>query len=204
MKNLPQIIAARKTGEEAFHSDGEPVGFSLLEFWSWSASDLVSNATRGVLAEFLVAKALGLAPDAVRSEWDSYDIDTAGGIKVEVKSSALIQSWFQKSYSRVQFSVKPSLGWTSETNRQESQARRHADVYVLAFLFHKDQPTIDPMNLNQWKFFVLSRQFLDTRTRSQHSITLPSLEKLGFEMHSYSELATAVRRACAPNGLRNS
>ena len=149
MSDLPPIRAKRKSGEELFHADGETLGFNLREFWSWSASDLVSNATRGVLAEFLVAKALGLTPDAVRSEWEAYDISTPDGIKVEVKSAALIQSWAQESYSRVQFSVKPTLGWSSETNRQDKSARRHADVYVLAFMFHRDQETIDPMNVDQ-------------------------------------------------------
>ena len=34
------------------------VNYKVIDFWKWSVSDLVSNATRGRLAEFIVAKAL--------------------------------------------------------------------------------------------------------------------------------------------------
>ena len=40
---------------------------------------------RGLLAEYIVAHALDLA-DAVRSEWDAYDLLLPNGIKIEVKS----------------------------------------------------------------------------------------------------------------------
>lgn len=199
MTHLPPIEPKRKSGHEPFHAGGEVLGFDLLEFWRWSTSDLVSNATRGVLAEFLVAKALGLAPDAVRKEWDAFDIATPEGIKVEVKSAALVQSWHQRDYSTIQFSVKPTRGWSAATNRQEKTARRHANVYVLAFLAHRDQATLDPMDVEQWEFFVLSRQFLDARKRSQYSITLSTLRKLAFEAHTYAQLGRAVRDVAQAN-----
>lgn len=46
----------------------------------------------GMLAEFLVAEALGAATRP-RSEWDAYDVVTPDGIRVEVKSSAYVQAW---------------------------------------------------------------------------------------------------------------
>ena len=88
----PQLKAGRKTGEEKFRVGGTEFGTSLLDFWRWSASDLVSNATRGVLAEYIVATALGLA-DGVRREWDAFDLLTKDGVRVEVKSAAYLQSW---------------------------------------------------------------------------------------------------------------
>jgi hypothetical protein len=54
---------ALRSGKEPFHSGGLDLGFSLLEFWRWRSSDLVSNTLRGVLAEFIVAKALDLPTD---------------------------------------------------------------------------------------------------------------------------------------------
>jgi hypothetical protein len=32
---------------------------TVLEFWQWAVSDLKTNTTRSMLAEFLVAKAVG-------------------------------------------------------------------------------------------------------------------------------------------------
>ena len=41
-----------KTGAEPFHTAGQPIGVRLLEYWRWSASDLLSNTQRGVMAEY--------------------------------------------------------------------------------------------------------------------------------------------------------
>jgi hypothetical protein len=59
--NPGPIQATRKTVNERFLESGADAGFDLLSFWGWSVSDLINNATRGVLAEFIVAPALGLA-----------------------------------------------------------------------------------------------------------------------------------------------
>lgn len=53
-----------------------------------------------------------------------------------------------------------------------------AHVYVFALLAHRDQETLDPMDVSQWEFYVLPTATLEQRTRSQHSITLPPLRKL--------------------------
>lgn len=151
----------------------------MLDFWRWSASDLLSNATRGRLAEFIVALALGInVRDEVRDEWGAFDLTSPEGVKVEVKSAAFIQSWAQLKHSTISFRVPKTRAWNADTNVQEKESRRQADVYVFALLAHKEQETIDPLNLDQWHFYVLPTRILDERTRSQHSITIRSLEKL--------------------------
>ena len=97
---LPHITQTLKTGNELFHWKGQSLDISLLDFWRWSVSDLVSNATRGRLAEFIVATALNVPFDQVRDEWGAYDLLTPEGIKVEVKSAAYIQSWYQSKPSQ--------------------------------------------------------------------------------------------------------
>ena len=68
MGDLGAIRSQRFTGSERFHDGKRAIGFSLLDYWQWSASDLVSNTSRGVVAEFLVASAIGIA-GGVREEW---------------------------------------------------------------------------------------------------------------------------------------
>jgi hypothetical protein len=53
------------------------------------------------------------------------------------------------------------------------------------------------MDVAQWRFFVVPRRRLDTYARSQYSITLPSLEKLGVCAVSYSELEQAFQGGLA-------
>jgi hypothetical protein len=42
------------------------VGLTVADFWGWSRSDLLDNTERGVLAELIVAAALGIPADGVR------------------------------------------------------------------------------------------------------------------------------------------
>ena len=78
--DLPAIPITPKTGDESLVTSKATLPFNLLAFWQWTCSNLVSNATRGVLAEFLVAKALDLEID-IRNEWGNYDIEIEGAIQ---------------------------------------------------------------------------------------------------------------------------
>lgn len=148
MDNLDQISIERKTGAEPLHNNGQKFPTTVLSFWQWSASDLINNAMRGRLAEYLVAFALGVA-DGVRVEWDAYDVTTSSGLKIEVKSAVYLQSWKQTRPSAITFSIRPTLGWNAETNTYGVERKRQADVYVFALLSHRDKTTLDPLNVAQ-------------------------------------------------------
>ncbi len=55
---FPALKCRPKSGAEPFTHAGASRGFSVLEFWRWMGSDLVSNSMRGMLAEFIVGQAL--------------------------------------------------------------------------------------------------------------------------------------------------
>ena len=57
------------TGDEPIA--GADVG--VRDFWAWCLSDLRTNTVRPMLAEFLVARAVG-AEQQTRIEWDAYDV----------------------------------------------------------------------------------------------------------------------------------
>lgn len=192
--DLGPIEVLRRRGDEPLHDGPRMLGPDLTEFWRWSCSDLVSNATRGVLAEYLVAHALGVA-DGVREEWAAYDLTAADGLRIEVKSAAYIQSWYQERLSPISFRVPKTRSWDRESNRQSEDSRRQADVYVFAVLAHLEQSTLDPLDVSQWEFFVVPTWELDSRTRSQHSIALTSLRALAGAPVMYSDLQSAVRNA---------
>lgn len=199
MNKLGPIELKRREGSEPFHVAGQALDFDLLSFWQWSSSDVVSNATRGVLAEYLVAQALEVARESVREEWAAYDLTALDGTRVEVKSAAYVQSWHQDRLSRITFRVPKTRAWDKETNRQSDDIKRQADVYVFALLAHTDQETLDPLDVSQWEFYVLPTRALDERERSQHSITLPSLKKLAGDSVSLSRLKQAVEEARKKN-----
>jgi hypothetical protein len=194
MTDYPEIDVIRKTGQEKFHINGMPLSYGLLDFWQWSASDLVNNAMRGVLAEFIVASAVGQVKGH-RTEWDAVDLKTQDGIKIEVKSSAYIQSWLQQKLSTIQFDIKCTQGWDAETNEFSSEVKRQADVYVFCILHHEDQNTINPLNLDQWSFYVLPTEALNEAVGEQKTISLSSLQKLNPTIATYAALNTSIQDA---------
>jgi len=194
MDEYKQIKATSKTGKEPVTCDGNNTRYTLLDFWRWSVSDILSNATRGRFAEFIVGTAIGLDPKNIREEWNAFDLTTNEGIKIEVKSASYIQSWYQKELSNILFSIRPSKYWDAETNIQCGEPKRHADVYVFCLLKHQDKFTVDPLKLEQWDFYILPTYRLDNYRRSQSSITINSLKKMGTRKH-YNELRNEIMSA---------
>ena len=183
MRNLKLIHPTPKSGKEFLTFNDKKTKYNLQDFWRWSVSDILSNATRGILAEFIVGTAIGLDPKDVRIEWDAYDLTSKDEIKIEVKSSAYIQSWEQKDYSKISFSIKPTHFLDPQTLLYQNEAKRHADVYVFCLLKHKNQDTIDPLKLEQWEFYVVSTKALESYGGSQNQIILSKLRKEFYKIH---------------------
>lgn len=193
MDEFIAIQAEPKSGEEKITDKGEKTEYNLLDFWSWSVSDILSNATRGRFAEFIIGTAVGLDPRNLRDEWDAYDLKTDNGIKIEVKSAAYIQSWSQKKISTISFSIKRPKYRDFESNLVDEKPKRPADIYVFCHLKHLDQATIDPLKMEQWDFYVLPSFTLDNYERSQSSITINSLKRLTAPI-LYKELKTEIEK----------
>lgn len=192
--HLGPLVINRRTGDEPIRVDGEAVA-TLGGFWSWACSDLANNTMRGVLAEYLVATALGAAA-GTRTAWDTVDIRTAEQWRIEVKSAAYLQSWAQSKPSEISFSIAPATGWDAQTDATSAEVLRRSDVYVFCLLHHQDKQTLDPLDLGQWTFYVLSTRILDDRCPDQRTIRLSSLRRLHPVHTDFSGLGQAVA-ACA-------
>jgi hypothetical protein len=191
MPNLDNKIARLKTGDEILIFNDKSIGFKLLDFWKWNVSDLLSNATRGRFAEFIVGTAMGIDLTEVRDEWGDYDLETWewGKLRIEVKSSSYLQSWYQYNFSKIIFSIKRK----NDPNKRldANEYIRPSDVYVLCLLNHKDKKTVDTINLNQWVFYVVSTKTINNIFKNIKSISLKSLEKIT-EGIKYSELKEKI------------
>ena len=200
--------AKRLKGNEKFHFDGKEHPLlkkaSVQDFWSWANSDILNNTTRGVLAEFLVAQALSLdISTSIRKEWDAYDL-LYGETKIEVKSAAYVQSWHKDCCpkSKIKFNIKPKKveehlednGSCKRPWSEESKRRCH--VYVFCLLEEEDRNKICPLDISQWKFYVVSTQRLAEEDKKQKNplqgISLSRLEKIGAKPVLYCELRCAV------------
>ncbi len=185
----------RKTGKESFHESGATIpDGTLLSYWQWSGSDLLGNTDRGVVAEYIVAMALGLAGE-IGGRWDAYDLETKNGIKVEVKSSAYLQTWEQTKLSAIQFGVPRTHAWNPQSNDFAENKRRQAHIYVFAILATTDRDRIDPLDLDQWDFYVLPSATLDETRPEQKTIGLTVLVTLGARKARWRDLAREIEEA---------
>ena len=185
--DYPALVQQLKTGDETFRRHDKPVPVTLLDFWRWSGSDLVNNALRGKIAEFIVAQALGLSATP-RIEWEAYDLLSSSGTRIEVKSAAYLQSWSHKKLSTIRFSIPPTMSWDASINRYATNVERQSDVYIFCLLSHLDKLTIDPLNIDQWEFYRLATNQLNQACPTQKSISLQRLIRIGAEKLSYELL----------------
>ncbi|HEX6751260.1 MAG TPA: hypothetical protein VF092_28475 [Longimicrobium sp.] len=192
-ESLPRLEVRRRSGSEPFTCGGAPTDFNLLGFWQWASSDLASNVLRGVLAEYLVAQALGVA-SGLRDPWQAYDLVSPGGLTIEVKSAAYLQSWWQRSHSAINFTVRETRAWSAETNALASTAQRQAALYVFALLGHLDKPTLNPLDLDQWEFYLVPSRTLTEQVGAAKQLSLKRLLALGPDKAGFSELGAAIRR----------
>ena len=187
---LEEIRTKRNTGNEVFINGDQS---TLLDYWAWAHSDIMGNTERGKIAEYIVAMAAN-AHRNTRREWDSYDILTEDGIKIEVKSSAYIQTWVQKTYSNLSFGIRPTQAWNQIDNTYEQTRKRQADVYVFCVFYCKEQDIANPLDIAQWEFHVLSSKKLDSTLPKQKTISLSSIKKLDAQKTDYAGLLKAIHK----------
>lgn len=172
-------------------SGAEEIGAATVEdFWRWAFSDLRENVLRGVLAEYLVAKAVGDS-NPMRRAWDNHDATTSGGTRIEVKSAAYLQSWRQKSFSKIVFSRLNGRAYSYETNQLDAERSMRADLYVFALHTCQVPEEFDPLDLDCWRFYVVSVDQLRDAGEPR-SVSLPFLERMGIEPVGYADLGTRI------------
>lgn len=171
---------------------------SVLDFWRWGFADLRMNVFRGVLAEFLVAKAIGVDTRIPRVEWENFDLLTADGTKIEVKSSAYLQSWPQKELSKLKFGGLMARSLSSETGLYSDDPEVRADVFVFAIHRCRVPDDYDPLDIGQWEFRVVPAE--EIRRQRLGSVGLSWLDRFSPQRLQLGGLADAVR--VAVRGLR--
>lgn len=179
-------------GSETFRSGGARLDLTLLDFWRWSEADLLATSTRARLAEFIVARLLGVDTESPRSD-RSPDLLTAGGIAVRVKSASCVTCESRRDLSKIHFTPLP---WRAP--RRDAACAPplpHARAYVFGLLGREERSDANPLDLDQWRFFVPPTARLEARMRSQRTLSLAALEALSGGPVPSGGLAEAVRRA---------
>lgn len=169
-------------------------GLTVGDFWAWGFSDILNNALRGTFAEFLVGAALGVVEDGGQSGWDDFDL-SYGGSKIEVKSSAYLQSWYQEKPSVISFDVGERGSWEATTNTWTSERRRSADCYVFCLYAERDRDRANVLDTAAWWFYVVPTSQVNEKLKNQGKAGLSMIESMTTEGVRYDRLKEAVDRA---------
>ncbi len=162
------------------------------DVWKWAYADFLPNAQRGVLAEYIVALAVGAASTA-RKMWDAVDVVSPTGLQIEVKSASYLQAWRQTSLSRIRFDIAPKRVWEEKSRQYSEVASRRAAVYVFALFETIELEKADPLELGQWSFRTCSCADLEREFGAQRSVSLAALDAIGLRRLSYQDLCSELR-----------
>jgi len=168
---------------------------TVLNFWQWAFSDLQANNVRGIFAEWIVAKLLNI-PLTVRDSWIECDLVTPEGVKIEVKTSAYLQTWTQKRPSKIVFTGLKGRKLDIATNQYAPKSTYNADIYVFCVHIEQNPEEWDALNINQWSFYLLPKEKLESL--GQSSLSLNPLKKMSRELRAneFCEDAKRLIEAC--------
>ena len=148
------------TEKDSFTLKNQPV-LSVLDFWRYCYGDLAGQSP--VIAEFLVAKALGIKKAENVTYWTAYDMSYRN-MRIEVKATEYIHPWNKNHVSNVRtFSIAPSNNsyWGRDSERKLS---RQNDLYVFCLNTNKELQNPKPLELDFWDFYVLDTERINEYT----------------------------------------
>ena len=178
------------SGREQFTLDGNPVGFSVLDFWAFQHSNIWD--VQEEIAEFIVAKALGQDMPYNKNGWTLWDMNYRGK-RIEVKETSYYHSW--RTDGKV--SKQRTFGITKAYSRYKdntSAFKRQNDIYVFCLNTGETKEASNPLALENWRFWVVPTSTINRLCGDNKTISLGRVKRItGLkEGLGYWELREAV------------
>lgn len=183
------------SGEEKFTLNGDPLGFDLIDFWRFRYSNIYDM--QSVIAEFLVAKALGQTEAHNTDYWTLYDIEYQE-MRVEVKETSYYHPWNKNG----KISKNRTFGITMANSIYEAKAKgtadehenkfeRQNDLYVFCLNTGTTREDSYPLELKNWEFYVIPTFIINERCGKNKSISLERVRKLA-KLVRYEQLREEI------------
>lgn len=176
-----------RTGTEGFMIGGKPIGFNLLDFWQFQFSNIYDLQEH--IAEFLVAKALGLDEPYNRDGWTLWDIEYRN-VKIEVKETGYYYSWQKDGHISEQRTWGITKAFTEYKN-PHSEYKRQSDIYVFCLNIGKNEKDSYPLELSNWEFYVVKTKVINEKYNEQKTISLSRIRELTKPIH-YNEIQSVI------------
>ena len=178
-------------GDEKFEFSGESLDFDFKDFWAFQYSNIYS--LHGEIAEFIVARALGITEAQNSAYWTLWDM-TYRNVKIEIKATAYYHLWnegLKVSKQRV-FSIAKANGKYDLDVCGNDDFCRQNDIYVFCLNLGETKELSYPLNLDNWEFFVVPTSFINEKCNDNKTISLNRIKKLGFEGVRYDRIKAEI------------
>ena len=182
----------KMTGKEKFELDGKSLGFDFKDFWEFQYSNIYNM--QETIAEFLVAKALGLDDSYNTGYWTLFDVfyrDT----RIEVKQTSYYHPWNEGGkVSQIRTFGITKANSNYEGNGGENKYERQNDIYIFCLNTGDTKETSYPLNLNNWEFYIVPTAFINEHCGNNKTISLNRIRNFGFRAFRFDEIKAEVDR----------
>ena len=163
---------------------------------------LIQNNFRAVVAETIVDFALKPTWRHCSENWGGWDFQHTTGMRLEVKQSALRQSWKQAgSQGEPRFDIAARSGYWHEGINWIPKVARHADIYIFA-LHSVTDDNADHRDASQWRFYVVEASKLPPSSKTIGISRLRTLAS-AVEWQGLFEAIEGIRMGLVPLSMQS-
>ena len=166
--------------DSKFIFNSKEMTFGILELWQQKYSNVYNM--QEVIAEFLVEKALGMDKSFNSDYWTLYDI-LYRNCRIEVKETGYYHPWNENG----KISSQRIFGITmANSNYEEKDAEnkfeRQNDIYVFCLNTGTTKETSNPMNINNWIFYIVPTSIINEQCGNNKTISLNRVKEFAKEV----------------------
>lgn len=188
ISKIKKLSDKHLTGEEEFSFNGKATGMTMLEFWRWHYSEIFDLQEK--IAEFIVARALGLNEADNVGSWTLYDIDYRN-TRIEIKETSYVHAWQTDEEEK---SERRSFGITkahSKYGDSSSELARQNDIYVFCLNTGMTRAESNPLQLEHWEFYIVPTEVINEECGDGKSISLSRVRKMTNAV-DYSQIKSVI------------
>lgn len=178
-------------GDEKFLLEGQELDFDFSDFWKFQYSNIYS--LHGEIAEFIIARALGITEAQNSAYWTLWDVSYRG-TRIEVKATAYYHLWNDKSAISKQrtFGITKANGSYDSGVSGNNEFCRQNDIYVFCLNTGETKEDSNPLNLDNWEFYIVPTSFINENCKDNKTISLGKIKSFGFKAKKYDQIKTEI------------
>lgn len=175
--------------KDMFILDNKELDFGILDFWKSKYSNIFNM--QEVIAEFIVERALEIRKAQNTDYWTLYDI-LYRNCRIEIKETGYYHSWNEEG----KVSMQRMFGITKansnyESSEEENKYERQNDIYVFCLNTGTTKATSNPINLNNWEFYIVPTSEINEKCGNNKKISLERVRKMT-QKKSFGELKNTI------------